>query len=431
MRPLQPTSFGYQTAPYTNPPIKQLPLAGGTNVRSYYVQTADNGTIIVLTPSAIVGTNVYLPLSTTVGSGFSLWVINSSTSVQFILNTASGETLDTGLASQSLYPGGGVQLFADPTLPGWRTIGQRTLHTYAENYPSGGNSYAAAAGGSAVAVGVGANAAASNSLALGSSANAQANNSAAIGLGSAGASAYTSSGSGSIAIGNSYASGADSFAAAITNNTSSYGAQGATAIAIGKQSQATAGNSVSVGSYGVASATYATVLSAYGTASRTYAATLFGARAWGNAYAKGAYGPASLISQGTVQGALQVLYANTTGSTATVMTADGGIAGGVNAVYVQATSALAFTGTVVARQQSAGGTASAAWTISGLIRQESIPSTTTLVASTVTAISNVPGWTLALSADTTYGALAITATGAAATNILWVANIQITEGVYA
>jgi hypothetical protein len=56
---------------------------------------------------------------------------------------------------------------------------------------------------------------------------------------------------------------------------------------------------------------------------------------------------------------------------------------------------------------------------------------TTLVFSTVTPISNVPLWTLALSADTTNGGLAVTFTGAAATNIRTVATIQTSEVTYA
>jgi hypothetical protein len=84
----------------------------------------------------------------------------------------------------------------------------------------------------------------------------------------------------------------------------------------------------------------------------------------------------------------------------------------------------------VGRRQAAGGTASAAWKIEGLIRREGTAATTTLVASTTTVISNVPGWSVAVSADTTNGALAVTVTGAAATNIRWVATAQTSEVIY-
>jgi hypothetical protein len=105
--------------------------------------------------------------------------------------------------------------------------------------------------------------------------------------------------------------------------------------------------------------------------------------------------------------------------------------GATNQVILPNNSAYAFTGTVVARQQAAGGTASAAWKIEGLIRREGSAGTTTLVASTVTAIDNTPSWALALSADTTNGGLKIEATGAAATNIRWVATVQTSEVTYA
>ncbi len=121
----------------------------------------------------------------------------------------------------------------------------------------------------------------------------------------------------------------------------------------------------------------------------------------------------------------------TTNATATVLSANGGAAGTTNQVILPNNSAFAFTGIVVARQQASGGTASAAWKVEGLIRREANAGTTTLVFSTVTPISNVPLWALALSADTTNGGLAVTVTGAAATNIKWLATIQTSEVTYA
>jgi hypothetical protein len=121
------------------------------------------------------------------------------------------------------------------------------------------------------------------------------------------------------------------------------------------------------------------------------------------------------------------LVGSTTDATATVLTSNFSSAGSTNQVILQNNSAYAFTGTIVARQQAAGGTASAAWKVEGLIRREGTAASTTLVASTVTAISNVPGWVIALSADTTNGGLAVTATGAAATNIRWNATTQTSE----
>lgn len=50
-----------------------------------------------------------------------------------------------------------------------------------------------------------------------------------------------------MALGGSYASGTDSFAAAINNNTNTYGAQGANAIAIGNLGRATGSSSITIG----------------------------------------------------------------------------------------------------------------------------------------------------------------------------------------
>ena len=85
----------------------------------------------------------------------------------------------------------------------------------------------------------------------------------------------------------------------------------------------------------------------------------------------------------------------------------------------------------MARQSAAGGTASASWKVEGLIRREANAAATVLVASAINTISNVPGWVIALTADTTNGGLTVTATGAAATNIKWLATIQTTETTYA
>jgi len=136
------------------------------------------------------------------------------------------------------------------------------------------------------------------------------------------------------------------------------------------------------------------------------------------------------VTRGDVQTGCVVLSRGTTNTTPTALTT-ASVASTNNQVILPNNSAYAFTGIIVARQQASGGTASAAWKIEGLIRREANAASTTLVASTVTAIDNTPGWTLALSADTTNGGLKIEATGAAATNIRWVATVQTSEVTYA
>ena len=101
-----------------------------------------------------------------------------------------------------------------------------------------------------------------------------------------------------------------------------------------------------------------------------------------------------------------------------------------NQIILPNNSAYAFHGTIVARQQASAGTACAAWKVEGLIRREGSAGTTVLVNSATTVLDNTPAWGMALSADTTNGGLKIEVTGAAATNIRWVATINTSEVTY-
>jgi hypothetical protein len=262
----------------------------------------------------------------------------------------------------------------------------------------------------------------------------------------------------SVSLGQAYASGADSFAAAIANSSSSYGATGANSVAIGDLTKSTNTNSVSLGngatssSIGsvaigddasasgsgsvalgyntVATSTRAYALSAYGRAEAVYSATLFGARAKSSVQGKAAYGPAYLVGQGEVQGGMLVCTASTSNTTAAALTTTNSAAGTTNQVILPNNSAFAFSGTIVARQQASQGTACAAWEVKGLIRREGTAGTTVLVNSATTILDNTPAWGMTLSADTTNGGLAITVTGAAATNIRFVATINTSEVTY-
>ena len=76
-----------------------------------------------------------------------------------------------------------------------------------------------------------------------------------------------------------------------------------------------------------------------------------------------------------------------------------------------------------------GAQAYASWRIEGLLVNDG--GTTTLANSATTIIDNQSSWGMALSADNTNNALAITCTGEASHNIRWVANIRTTEVTYA
>jgi hypothetical protein len=264
-----------------------------------------------------------------------------------------------------------------------------------------------------------------NSFALGQSASASNFGGAAFGKG-----ATTAVNNYNVAIGNSYTSGADAFAAAIANNTSSYGATGANSVAIGPQAKATGQRSFAA-TYGVSNNQYSI---AFGPCVADQART-FSSGFDAGAYEYGKFarssGSFNTNQYGQAQYGLLVLRSDTTDATAEALTSNNSAASTTNQIILQNNSAFAFHGTIVARQQAAGGTASAAWKIEGLIRREGSAGTTTLVNSATTVLDNTPSWGMALSADTTNGGLKIEVTGAAATNIRWVATIHTSEVIYA
>lgn len=392
---------------------------------AYTVVASDNGSIINCTSGAFT---VSLTAAATLGSGFTCWIWNTSntTSDAITIDPNSSETID-GVSTLILRRGEGMQVVCDGA--NWLTGDKRVMRGYAENIAQA-DARPIATGSRAIALGHGSTASGSASFAFGNGATASSTNAVAIGLNSSAQGSQAVTSSGAMALGGSYASGTDSFAAAVANNTSSYGATGANAVAIGSLSKATGADAVSIGDTNTASAQSAVVIGGVSTASQSYAIAL-GYQANSAIIGKYTYASGQFAVLGDAQNGVFVLRRATTDATAAVLTTDNTAPGANDQVILPNNSAYAFTGTVVARQQASGGTASAAWKIEGLIRREGSAATTTLIASTVTAIDNTPGWTLALSADTTNGGLAITATGAAATNIRWVATVQTSEVTYA
>jgi hypothetical protein len=263
-----------------------------------------------------------------------------------------------------------------------------------------------------------------------------------------------------MALGGSYASGTDSFAAAIANNSSSYGATGGNSVAIGKQAKSSSSDAYALGTSSQASAFYSFALGQNANATNTYAYCLGGfstASGYGS-YAIGtsiaataqysvamgrraktriegqfAFSGEQFSSQGDSQTSIYVLRSDTTDETPEAMATDGPntTRNATNQIILPNNSAYAFHGTIVARQQASAGTACAAWKVEGLIRREGSAGTTVLVNSTTTVLDNTPAWGMALTADTTNGGLKIEVTGAAATNIRWVATINTSEVTYA
>ena len=311
-----------------------------------------------------------------------------------------------------------------------------------------------------IAIGESSAASGNRAIGIGRSTGAAADYSTALGVNSSANGSKTATGQGAMALGGSYASGTDSFAAAIANNTSSYGATGANSIAMGWRATAGTIGAISIGYESIVSGNFATsigrnnsVTGAVGTAiggqqstvSGAYAVVLgglvntasgdvsyaFGRRAKAEQNGKYAFGIEHTTTVGSEQAGMLVLAASTTDATAKALSSDSSAAGSANQIILPNNSAYAFHGTIVARQKAGDGTASAAWKVEGLIRREGSAGTTVLVNSATTVLDNTPSWGMALSADTTNGGLAITVTGAASTNIRWVATIHTSEVTYA
>lgn len=426
---------------------------------AYTVVAGDLGTIINCTSGTFT---VSLTAAATLGAGFNCTIWNTSVAATdaITIDPSGTETID-GVTTLILRRGEGLQIVCDGT--NWQTGDKKTMRGYAENISSTTarasasgiasiaiGDTALASGTSSTALGANTSATGSGSLALGINASATVANATAIGRNSSAQGAQAVTGGGAMALGGSYASGTDSFAAAVANNTSTYGSISAGSVAIGYQTKV-------IGSYGVAlgasnsgigsiaaSGSFAVM---GGDASTANSAAAIGR----NCVASGLFSTAIGYYAGTQNligkyaftgnrfasiadsqfGALVLRCVTTDGASTALFSSDVGPANTTNQVILPNNAAYAFSGIIVARRQAAGGTESAAWKVEGLIRREGTAASTTLVASTVTAISNVPGWTLALSADTTNGGLAVTATGAAATNIRWVATIQTSEVTYA
>jgi hypothetical protein len=427
---------------------------------AYTVIAGDLGAVINCTSGTFT---VSLTAAATLGAGFNVQIWNTSTTnTDLITIDPAGTELVDGNTTIAIYPGNTVQLVCTGTA--WETSIKLATRMLAANTASI-STPPVASGSIAIALGLLSAASGTRSLALGVGTLASGTGSGAIGTNSSQQGAQAVTASGAMALGGSYASGTDSFAAAVANNTSTYGATAANAIAIGQQAKATVASAVAIGAQ-----TQATGVGGYCLALGYQAqATGPGAIAIGNYYgvaiplasgvsaialgdgvnalgrysiALGAaaksveYGKYSVASGffaavGDNQTGGMTLRRATTDATATVLTSSGAAADTTNQLILPNSSAYTFTGTIVARQQAAGGTASAAWKIEGLIRREANAASTTLVASAVNTISNVPGWVIAITADTTNGGLAITATGAAATNIRWVATLQTSEVTYA
>lgn len=184
------------------------------------------------------------------------------------------------------------------------------------------------------------------------------------------------------------------------------------------------------GASNTASSTYACVGGSNSTANSTNS-FVFGASATsrsitGNTVFSASDAP---YSGGAKQLAMLTVGAQTTDATATVLRSNTSAASTANQVVLASNSAYYFRGECVAGVTAAGNTKG--WYIEGVIKRATLAASTVLVGTpSVTSLYADAGaatWNLAVTADTTNGALAITATGQAATTIRWLCQIRTTE----
>jgi hypothetical protein len=137
-------------------------------------------------------------------------------------------------------------------------------------------------------------------------------------------------------------------------------------------------------------------------------------------------------SLGLTQSAILIIAVQTTDATATVLRCSASAAATTNQVILPNNSAYFFTGEVVAGVTGGGDTKG--WKIEGVIKRGANAASTALVGTpTVTstyADAGASTWTIAVTADTTNGGLAVTFTGQASTTIRTVAKISTVEMTY-
>jgi hypothetical protein len=447
---------------------------------AYTVIAGDNGTVINCTSGTFT---VSLTAAATLGAGFNVTIWNTSvtTADAITIDPSGAETID-GVATLILRRGEGMQIVCNGT--NWDTGNKKVMRGYAENIAanstrpiaSGDNGIAIGAQAQAsglgsvaisanrftgatsssngsIAIGDNCTASGSFSIAMGRTVTASAANSFAIGMNSGSTGSQAVTGSGATAISGSYASGADSFAAVIIDNTSSYGATANNAVAFGYLGKASGQYARAIGaSFGLASGNYSGVFGgATHTASGSGAAVLGGelntASGQNSVAIGGRYGSTRSIigyivtgtgdipiaaTLGVSQSAMLVLGRETTNATATVLASDANAAATTNQITLPNNSAYSFRGQVIAGKTAAGDTKG--WSIEGVIKRGANAASTVLVGTpTVTSLYADAGastWAVAVTANATLGCITITVTGQAATTIRWVAQVRTTEMTY-
>jgi hypothetical protein len=269
-----------------------------------------------------------------------------------------------------------------------------------------------------------------NAVALGSGSLASAANCFAAVIGRDSTSSYGAISTGAVAIGEDNKS--SSLAAVTVGNDCI--ASGAYSVALGKNASATAGYAYSFGAFSSASGLGSYAIGTSIGANAQYSVAM-GRRAKTTIEGQFAFSGEWISSQGDSQTSIYVLRSDTTDATPEAMVTNGPntTRGTTNQIILRNNSAYSFSGTIIARQQASAGSDYASWEIKGALLRDGTAATTVLgngIKNKLYASAGASAWDVSLTADTTNGGLAITVTGAAATNIRWVATVNTSEVTY-
>lgn len=241
----------------------------------------------------------------------------------------------------------------------------------------------------------------------------------------AGGSSNTASGPGSICFGSQSTASATSSISLGTGNTVS----GNYAAGIGFQNTATNSQAIAMGGNNTSNGLYGFSVGFTNTASG-YASVAMGAFATTNTIRGQVAEGYSSATLGKFQRSRTQVTAVTTSTTATVATADMATAATANQLTLRNNSAYRVRLLAVARDVT-NATDAKEWSSDILITRGATASTVAIVGSpTITstfATAGASGWTLAVSADTTNGALKVTVTSSTTDTVDWNINLDSIE----
>jgi hypothetical protein len=142
------------------------------------------------------------------------------------------------------------------------------------------------------------------------------------------------------------------------------------------------------------------------------------------AHASGRFG-----TTGDAQAARYVLRRQTTNATTTPLSSDNAVSAAANSIVLPNNSVYVFEVLITAKVTTFGDRAT--YKITGQVSRNASAAATAIdgtpTVTTITAIGGASAWTVAAVANTTLGSLEIQVTGAAATNINWVARVETVE----